>query len=372
MADPKLGAPTPLAADAAEAMPRVVEAATPDQLFALFVILSQNIAKVRFVDSTDRARVLFETGLPASRESPVAPASALGRAFRATLEEKLVGALSTTRLAEPLPDPVAAALQTLLRPADPSAPSGWAEEPLGARGSRLDTLLEAYTDPGGRAWFRADPATPPATALRPVQRRPTTLDLVFDPLSQTCRVELSPMPEPRTESATEMPVESPAEPAAGSAAELRGESLDDLRRKAPPLPQPAETRLADTYFTAPAAAKYLRVDRSTITRRVASNQLVGFTVFKRALRIPMDQFHEFNVVPGIPEVLALFPNPAATSGHPIAHRSAWAFLAGDLFHGDREPRPIDRLRAAAATGTTELVLADLVRTKESIDRGDHL
>ena len=171
-----------------------------------------------------------------------------------------------------------------------------------------------------------------------------------------------------------MPVESSTEPAAGSVGELRGESFDDLRRKAPPLPQP-ETRLADTYFTVPAAAEYLAVDEHTIARRVASNELVGFTVFEPALRIPKDQFDGSNVVSGIPEVLDLFPNPADTSGHRIDHRSAWAFLAGDLFHGDHDPRPIDRLRTAAATGTpkaTKLVLADLTRAKESIDRGDHL
>lgn len=102
------------------------------------------------------------------------------------------------------------------------------------------------------------------------------------------------------------------------------------------------------------------------------NELIGFTVFKRALRIPKDQFLGRDVVPGIPDALALFPQPPGASDSRADHKSAWAFLAGDLYRGDPEPRPIDRLRSAAAKGATESVLADLSRAKESLDRGDHV
>ena len=365
MADPKLGSPTRRGTDVPEGTARVVDPAMPDQLLALVVILSQNIAKIRLFDSTDRGRVLFETGLPASRDSLAAPEYARERAFFATLEEKFVEPFFTTRLSEPHPDPVAAALKTLLSPADPAvASSALTGETLGVQASGFDTPFEAYTDPSSGTWISSDAAPLRYSHLDPIRQRATALDVVVHRPNRTWRVELSPWPESPAWSAADLPAES--------AAELRGESLDELRRKAPPLPVQGETPPADAYFTAPAAAKYLGVDRSTITRRVGSNQLIGFTVFKRTLRIPKDQFLESDVVPGVPEVLALFPKPAATSNNPIDHRSAWAFLAGDLFHGDPEPRPIDRLRVAAAKGMTELVLADLARAKESLDRGDHL
>ena len=381
MADPKRGSPTRRGTDVPEGTARVVDPAMPDQLLALVVILSQNIAKIRLFDSTDRARVLFETGLPASRDSLAAPEYARERAFFATLEERFVEPFFTTRPSEPHPDPVAAALKTLLSPADPAvASSALTGETLGVQAPGFDTPFEAYTDPSSGTWISTDPAPLRYTHLDPIRQRATALDVVFHRPNRTWRVELSPLPESPAWSAADLPAESTADlPAesradlpAESAAELRGESLDELRRKAPPLPVQGETPPADAYFTAPAAAKYLGVDRSTITRRVGSNQLIGFTVFKRTLRIPKDQFLESDVVPGVPEVLALFPKPVATSNNPIDHRSAWAFLAGDLFHGDPEPRPIDRLRVAAAKGMTELVLADLARAKESLDRGDHL
>ena len=155
-------------------------------------------------------------------------------------------------------------------------------------------------------------------------------------------------------------------------AELRGEDLDELRRNAalfpPPEPSAPPALPADAYLTAAAAAERLRVAKSTVTRRVAQNRLIGFRAFTRALRIPQDQFDGDNVVPGVPDVLALF---GRSPDQPVDHRAAWIFLNSDLFHGDPDPRPIDRLRTAAATGTTPTLLPELARTKESLDRGDH-
>ena len=365
MADPELGSLTPLGSDASGVGTRVVDAATPAQLFALCVLLLQNITKIRLFDGTDRVHVQFETGLPPSPESLAAPASA-ARTLLATLEQKFVEHLSTAPLAGAHWDPVAVALQTLLRPADPA--SAWTGQGRDPGVTDVNTPFMTYADPSRLDWVLG----PAVTAPDSIQPRPTTLDLVLDSRSQTWRVELSVLAESRTHVPTRLPVEGVGKPPAEADAELRGETLDELRRKAPHGPGPGDTPMAHACFTAATAATYLGVDRSTITRRVGHNQLIGFTVFKRALRIPKEQFLESDVVPGIPDVLTLFPNPTATSRNSIDHRSAWAFLAGDLFHGDSDPRPIDRLRAAAATGTTELVLADLVRAKESLDRGDHL
>ena len=44
--------------------------------------------------------------------------------------------------------------------------------------------------------------------------------------------------------------------------------------------------LDDVYFTASKAAELLGVDKSTITRRIRKNELIGFRIFKNALRIP--------------------------------------------------------------------------------------
>lgn len=365
MADPKPGSPTHLDTDAPGAATRVVDAATPVQLFALCVLLLQNITKIRLFDGTDRVHVHCETGLPPSPESHAAPASA-ARTFLATLGQKLVEPPFAAPLAEVHPDPVAVALQTLLHSADPA--SGWSGQGRDLQATDVNAPFITHADASSRDEAFGSAFTAPDS----IQPRPTALDLVLDPRSQTWRVELSVLTDSKVRMPSRPPVEGVGEVSAETGAELRGESLDELRRKAPQRPDPRGTPMAHAYFTAPAAARYLGVDRSTITRRVGHNQLIGFTVFKRTLRIPKEQFLESDVIPGILDVLTLFPNPKTTSRSSVDHRSAWAFLAGDLFHGDPNPRPIDRLRAAAATGTTELVLADLVRAKESLDRGDHL
>ena len=186
--------------------------------------------------------------------------------------------------------------------------------------------------------------------------RHATLDLFFDTLSGSCHAELSPAPEPTGQ-----------DPAV-----LRGEDVDQLRRDAKrfPAPEPAPPSdvPSDAYLTATAAAERLRVDKSTVTRRIAQNRLIGFRAFTHALRIPKDQFDGDDVVPGIPDVLALFTR---SPEQPVDHRAAWAFLNSDLFRGTPHPRPIDRLRNAATTGATSTLLAELARTKESLDRGDH-
>ena len=155
------------------------------------------------------------------------------------------------------------------------------------------------------------------------------------------------------------------------APELRGQGLAELSRNADRLPAPEPAVQpdlpADAYLTAAAAAERLGVSKSTVTRRVAGHQLIGFRHFTPALRIPKDQFLGADVLPGVADVLALF----AGSSHAPDHKAAWAFLNSDVFHGDTDPRPIDRLRTAAASGRTPALLSELASAKESLDRGDH-
>ena len=190
----------------------------------------------------------------------------------------------------------------------------------------------------------------------PRAARQAALDLIYDRLSGSCRVESAPWPRPDS----------------ADSATLRGEDLPKLRRNAerfpPPAPSVRPDPPSDVYLTPASAAARLGVAKSTVTRRIAQDQLIGFRLFTRALRIPKDQFVGDDVVPGIQDVLILF---ARGEHGPVDHKAAWTFLNSDLFHGDTDPRPIDRLRTAAATGTTSALLSELARTKDSLDRGDH-
>ena len=144
-------------------------------------------------------------------------------------------------------------------------------------------------------------------------------------------------------------------------------------RRTPPSPSTASAELVGSgYLSAAEAAMGLGVSESTITRRIERNRMVGFRLFKDALQIPMDQLLDGDVVPGIPAILALFARPDAAGHAAIDHKNAWMFLASDIFRGNRDPRPIDRLRRAARTATTESVVAELTHVKGGLDRGDHM
>ena len=342
MADPKPGSslgPREVAVDR-------VDPATLAQLLALFAILAQTVAKVRLFEDTDNnRRHWFEADPPTAAE--LRPCADWLLAFPPAADEETVFVSSDP------PRRRASAAHDLGNQPDLflRALRGLVERDDGTHGASADTMAFLQSPGSERP---SEPHTPwnilYSVFSRTSPKRNRVLDLYFHRTRRTWRVELS-------------------------STGLRGESLAELRVNAP-LTRPGETPLRelhpDAYFTAPAAARYLGVDRSTVTRRVARNQLVGFTIFKRALRIPKDQFLGPDVLPGVVEVLALFAFRSIGSPDAIDHRSAWAFLSGDLYHGDAAPRPIDRLQAAAANGTTRLVLQDLIRAKESLDRGDHL
>lgn len=157
--------------------------------------------------------------------------------------------------------------------------------------------------------------------------------------------------------------------------QLQGEDLGQLQANAPTSAIASGLQsdlLGEAYLSAAEAARCLGVAKSTVTRRIERNEMIGFRAFKQALRIPKDQLLDGDVVPGIRDVLSLFARPGVSGKDAVDHKSAWLFLGGELFHGDPDPRPIDRLRGAARTATTEQILAELVRVKNSVDRGDYL
>ncbi len=138
-----------------------------------------------------------------------------------------------------------------------------------------------------------------------------------------------------------------------------------------PAPGFGPQTVDDGYLTASEAASMLGVAKSTVTRRIEKDEMVGFRMFKNALRVPREQFLDGNVVPGIPEILALFGTDTASAGR-IDHKAAWMFLESTIYAGDAEPRPVDRLRAAAGTARTGNAVVELALAKESLDYGNHV
>ena len=143
----------------------------------------------------------------------------------------------------------------------------------------------------------------------------------------------------------------------------RGQNLDDLFRDANKAIEPTgDTHQSSDYMSAAEAAKMLGVVETTVTRRIAKGELLGFKTFKNTLRIPKDQIKDGVVVLGVSDVIELF------EGH---HMSAWGFLNDRLFYGSNAPRPIDRLRLINTKQDLEDCLAELAEVKEGSDRGDY-
>ncbi len=120
----------------------------------------------------------------------------------------------------------------------------------------------------------------------------------------------------------------------------------------------------DDFISAQEIADELGVAKTTITRRIKNNKLLGYQGFKRDWLIPRAQFKGGNVVPGVAEMIALFDNE---------HRETWFFLSSKFFYGDDNPCPIDRLRALKRNDKAgfEACLVELESVKSSHDHGDH-
>ena len=351
MADPKQA---PGTVRSPTASPDDIRAVAVDS-FALLSILSSAVDEVRLFEGTDSSRTpLFQISFP--RPSDLLPALDWLLSAQAGHDPEFVSASLEQRACELLLRFTGATKPDLLALGD------WLEHLAGedTDGEAIKTLLSAVrsvdSPPDSLASQRMALAWMALASGESAPTRHATLDLFFDALSRSCHAELSTAPEPHDH----------------DSAVLRGEDLDELRRNAARYPSPEPSVPADlpsdAYLTAAATAERLRVTKSTVTRRIAQNRLIGFRAFTRALRIPKDQFDGDRVVPGVPDVLALF---ARSPDQPVDHRAAWAFLNSHLFQGAPNPRPIDRLRSAAATGATSTLLSELARTKESLDRGDH-
>lgn len=157
---------------------------------------------------------------------------------------------------------------------------------------------------------------------------------------------------------------------------LEGQDLSGLATLTTPHgPTPArafDLPRDDVYLTAADTAKFLGVAKSTVTRRIEKGGLIGFRVFKNALRIPRDQFKNGDVVDGVPDILALFEIVTEDGETAVDHKGAWVFLSATIYPGDSAPRPIDRLRAASPRRRTRAVVAELALAKQSLGYGDHI
>ncbi len=147
---------------------------------------------------------------------------------------------------------------------------------------------------------------------------------------------------------------------------LEGQDLSSLTSvetaAAPQRPQEHQEFPTRDFYSAKEAGEYLGVNKSTITRRVNANDLIGFTTFKKALCIPKAQFFRGDVLPGVKELLNEFDGN---------HRDAWYFLSSEIFYGDEDSTPLDKLRTAATERKTAECLEMLKTAKISHDFGDH-
>ena len=157
-------------------------------------------------------------------------------------------------------------------------------------------------------------------------------------------------------------------------APLEGESLLTLgEQDVASWPPPAVSAPpAGAFLSAGGAAKLLGVAKSTVTRKIEKNKVVGFRSFTNALRVPAEQFVQGDVVTGIPEVLDMFADDSSDGETHADHKGAWNFLTTTVYPGDAEPRPIDRLKAGMRSQKGRDVVAELRRVKESLDYGDHV
>lgn len=160
----------------------------------------------------------------------------------------------------------------------------------------------------------------------------------------------------------------------GQALPLEGEDLATLQgQDAAPLStfNPSDRR-DDRFLSASEAASLLGVAKSTITRKVDKNEVLGFRAFTNALRIPREQFVDGTVVTGISDVLEMFAEETFDGQTYTDHRGAWYFLNTVVYPGNSTPRPIDRLKACMRNRTSHDVIMELTRIKESLDHGDHI
>lgn len=155
---------------------------------------------------------------------------------------------------------------------------------------------------------------------------------------------------------------------------LEGENLLSLgEQDVAPLPAPAVSAApSGAFLSAAGAASLLGVAKSTVTRKIEKNKVVGFRSFTNALRVPAEQFVQGDVVTGIPEVLAMFGDESPDGEADADHKGAWDFLTTTVYPGDAAPRPIDRLKAAMRSRKGRDVVTELRRIKESLDYGDHV
>ncbi len=118
----------------------------------------------------------------------------------------------------------------------------------------------------------------------------------------------------------------------------------------------------DAFWSAEEAASHFGVAKSTITRKIKAGELIGFKLFKNALYVPKEQVEGKTLIKGLKDVLEMFGSE---------HYDAWQFLTSEVFYGDENARPLDRLRHAKPE-SLQTVLAGIKVAKEGFDYGDHI
>lgn len=142
----------------------------------------------------------------------------------------------------------------------------------------------------------------------------------------------------------------------GNPDELTQEELDAL-------PDPSHTSNGTVMRSIDEIADEFKIDRSTVSRRISNDKMLGFRGVKNKMKIPLSQFVGGAVMPGIAETINVFEGN---------HSAAWQFLVSNTFYGDDLERPIDRMIAAAGKASGASVIAEIVARARADYEGAYL
>ena len=230
---------------------------------------------------------------------------------------------------------------------------------------KLPNVLEWSTDSDTRASvFLSGPAN---LATEMVQLRDSLENLLGPRSASDIDVFLGLSFDPSDES---LSIDVTTEPI------LEGEDLATLAAASTAATSPRvedfHVPLDDVYFTASKAAELLGVDKSTITRRIGKNELIGFRIFKNALRIPKDQFKDAKYSTALQTYSPSSRVIPSKAIHLSITRPLGPFSIQRSFLGTSLPGPSIVWRATSIDRPVSAVLEELALAKQSLDYGDHI
>ena len=103
-------------------------------------------------------------------------------------------------------------------------------------------------------------------------------------------------------------------------------------------------REVDVWLSLDDAAALLNISDAVLHNRLDSGALLSFEDDEGRPLIPAAQIIDGRAVAGLRDIVEWFDGD---------RRRAWRFLSDAIFYGDADPRPIDKLRRAAASQSAD-------------------